>query len=219
MHSKQEERKHPELEPFFTAHADEPFFVKNLENVQGDERDVILYQYRVWSFCRWRGEHVIRPPQQRWGERRLNVLITRAKLRCEVFTNIMADDIDLSRTTRYSIQALKSFLYFAQHGKLHLSEKIEGLPADSPFEETVADKLTALGYTVRRQVGSRGYYLDLAIMDETNPGRYILGIECDGAAYHAARSARDRDRLRQQVLEAIGWRIYRVWSTRLVQES
>jgi very-short-patch-repair endonuclease len=147
------------------------------------------------------------------GERRLNVLITRAKLRCEVFTNITADDIDMSRTTRYSIQALKNFLYFAQHGKLHMPEVIGGLPADSPFEEIVADKLTALGYTVRRQVGSRGYYLDLAIVDETNPGRYILGIECDGAAYHSARSARDRDRLRQQVLEAIGWRIYRVWST------
>lgn len=206
-------RKHPELEPFFTAHADEPFFVKNLENVQGDERDVIFISIGYGRSADGVVSMSFGPLNNEGGERRLNVLITRAKLRCEVFTNITADDIDLSRTTRYSIQALKSFLYFAQHGKLHLPEKIEGLPADSPFEETVAGKLGALGYTVRRQVGSRGYYLDLAIVDEANPGRYILGIECDGAAYHAARSARDRDRLRQQVLEAIGWRIYRVWST------
>ncbi|AXY77384.1 DUF3320 domain-containing protein [Paraflavitalea soli] len=206
-------RKHPELEPFFTAHADEPFFVKNLENVQGDERDVIFISIGYGRSADGVVSMSFGPLNNDGGERRLNVLITRAKLRCEVFTNITADDIDLSRTTRYSIQALKSFLYFAQHGKLYLPQKIEGLPADSPFEETVADKLAALGYTVRRQVGSRGYYLDLAIVDENNPGRYILGIECDGAAYHAARSARDRDRLRQQVLEAIGWRIYRVWST------
>ena len=206
-------RKHPELEPFFNAHADEPFFVKNLENVQGDERDVIFISIGYGRSADGTVSMSFGPLNNEGGERRLNVLITRAKLRCEVFTNITADDIDLTRTQRYSIQALKNFLYFAQHGKLYFPENITGLPADSPFEEIVAGKLAALGYTVRRQVGSRGYYLDLAIIDETNPGRYILGIECDGAAYHAARSARDRDRLRQQVLEAIGWRIYRVWST------
>lgn len=206
-------RKHPELEPFFNAHADEPFFVKNLENVQGDERDVIFISIGYGRSADGSVSMSFGPLNNEGGERRLNVLITRAKLRCEVFTNITADDIDLDRTQGYSIQALKNFLYFAQHGKLHLSQNVTGLPADSPFEEIVAAKLAALGYAVRRQVGSRGYYLDLAIVDETNPGRYILGIECDGAAYHSARSARDRDRLRQQVLEAIGWRIYRVWST------
>ncbi|NII23793.1 DUF3320 domain-containing protein [Pseudoflavitalea sp. X16] len=206
-------RKHPELEPFFNAHADEPFFVKNLENVQGDERDVIFISIGYGRSADGTVNMSFGPLNNEGGERRLNVLITRAKLRCEVFTNITADDIDLNRTQGYSIRALKSFLHFAQHGKLHLPENIDGLPADSPFEEMVAHKLAALGYTVRRQVGSRGYYLDMAIVDETNPGRYLLGIECDGAAYHSARSARDRDRLRQQVLEAIGWRIYRVWST------
>lgn len=206
-------RKHPELEPFFNAHADEPFFVKNLENVQGDERDVIFISIGYGRSADGTVNMSFGPLNNEGGERRLNVLITRAKLRCEVFTNITADDIDLNRTQGYSIRALKSFLHFAQHGKLHLPENIDGLPADSPFEEVVAHKLAALGYTVRRQVGSRGYYLDMAIVDETNPGKYLLGIECDGAAYHSARSARDRDRLRQQILEAIGWRIYRVWST------
>jgi very-short-patch-repair endonuclease len=206
-------KKHPELETFFTAHADEPFFVKNLENVQGDERDVIYVSIGYGRSADGVVSMSFGPLNNDGGERRLNVLITRAKLRCEVFTNITADDIDIDRTRRYSIQALKNFLYFAQHGKLYMSQEVKGRPADSPFEEIVAERLTGLGYTVRKQVGSRGYYLDLAIVDSANPGRYILGIECDGAAYHAARSARDRDRLRQQVLEAIGWRIYRVWST------
>lgn len=206
-------KKHPELEPFFSAHTDEPFFVKNLENVQGDERDVIFISIGYGRSADGAVNMSFGPLNNEGGERRLNVLITRAKLRCEVFTNITADDIDLSRTQGYSIRALKSFLHFARHGKLHLPENTDGLPADSPFEEMVAHKLAALGYTVRRQVGSRGDYLDMAIADEANPGRYLLGIECDGAAYHSARSARDRDRLRQQILEAIGWRIYRVWST------
>ncbi|NSL91159.1 DUF3320 domain-containing protein [Chitinophaga sp. Mgbs1] len=205
-------RKHAELETFFSNHHDEPFFVKNLENVQGDERDVIFISigygrteegYVAMSFG---------PLNNEGGERRLNVLITRAKMRCEVFTNITADDIDLSRTKSYGIQLLKNFLYFAQHGKLYMTAET-GLPADSPFEENVAARLEALGYTIRKQVGSRGFYIDLAVVDPDSPGRYIMGIECDGAAYHSARSARDRDRLRQQMLEAIGWNIYRVWST------
>ncbi len=205
-------RKFPEIESFFKRHAHEPFFVKNLENVQGDERDVIFISigygrseegYVAMSFG---------PLNNEGGERRLNVLITRAKLRCEVFTNITSDDIDLNRTKSYGIRTLKSFLYFAQHGKLNSTAET-GLPADSPFEENVSDKLEKLGYIVRRQVGSQGFYIDMAIVDPENPGRYIIGLECDGAAYHSARSARDRDRLRQQVLENIGWKIHRIWST------
>ncbi|MFY0255424.1 DUF3320 domain-containing protein [Chitinophaga sp. 30R24] len=205
-------RQLPELESFFNNHRDEPFFVKNLENVQGDEREVIFISigygrteegYVAMSFG---------PLNNEGGERRLNVLITRAKTRCEVFTNITADDIDVSRTKSQGIRSLKNFLYFAQQGKLYMTEET-GLPADSPFEENVAAKLEAAGYTVRKQIGAKGFYIDLAIVDVENPGRYLLGIECDGAAYHTARSARDRDRLRQQVLEAMGWKIYRIWST------
>ncbi|WP_212005788.1 DUF3320 domain-containing protein [Chitinophaga sp. HK235] len=205
-------RNNPELESFFRQHADEPFFVKNLENVQGDERDVIFISigygrteegYVAMSFG---------PLNNDGGERRLNVLITRAKSRCEVFTNITADDIDLNRAKSTGIMALKNFLYYAQHGRLNTTIET-GLPADSPFEENVAAKLEALGYIVRKQVGSRGFYIDLVIVDPDLPGRYVLGIECDGAAYHSARSARDRDRLRQQMLEAIGWKMHRIWST------
>ena len=205
-------RQHPELQAFFNRHPHEPFFIKNLENVQGDERDVILISigygrtedgYLAMSFGPLNGEG---------GERRLNVLITRAKQRCEVFTNLTADDLDLSRTRAKGVAALKTFLEFAQHGRL--SQNIEtGREMDSPFEEAVFRALTARGHMVRPQVGSQGFFIDLAVVDPDQPGRYALGIECDGAMYHSARSARDRDRLRQQVLEAVGWRLHRIWST------
>lgn len=205
-------REYPEIEAYFKSHPHEPFFVKNLENVQGDERDVIFISIGYGRSEDGLVAMSFGPLNNEGGERRLNVLITRAKLRCEVFTNITSEDIDLSRTKSHGIRTLKSFLYFAQHSKLNITAET-GLLADSPFEESVADHLTRLNYTVRKQVGSQGFYIDLAIVDPENPGRYILGIECDGAAYHSARSARDRDRLRQQVLEAIGWRIHRIWST------
>ncbi|QJX46895.1 DUF3320 domain-containing protein [Hymenobacter taeanensis] len=205
-------RQHPETEAFFNRHPHEPFFIKNLENVQGDERDVILISvgygrtkegYLTMSFGPLNGEG---------GERRLNVLITRAKQRCEVFTNLTADDLDLTRTRAKGVAALKTFLNFAQHGRLNQNEET-GREMESPFEEAVYRALTAHGYTVRPQIGSQGFYIDLAVVDPDQPGRYVLGIECDGAMYHSARSARDRDRLRQQVLEAVGWRLHRIWST------
>jgi very-short-patch-repair endonuclease len=205
-------RKHPELEEFFQKHPHEPFFVKNLENVQGDERDVIYISIGYGRTSEGYVSMSFGPLNNEGGERRLNVLITRAKLRCEVFTNITADDIDTERTKSRGIKSLKNFLYYAQRGKLNFAEE-SGKAAESPFEEIVALQLERLGYTVRKQVGSQGFYIDLAIVDPEHPGRYLLGIECDGAAYHSARSARDRDRLRQQVLENIGWRIYRIWST------
>ncbi|MBO9683052.1 MAG: DUF3320 domain-containing protein, partial [Flavisolibacter sp.] len=205
-------RANPGLEDFFKAHSDEPFFVKNLENVQGDERDVIFISIGYGKTKEGYLSMSFGPLNNDGGERRLNVLITRAKLRCEVFTNITAADIDVSKTQKRGITALKSFLHFAQFGKLDMAEETEQ-PFESPFEENVASQLTKLGYTVRQQVGSQGFYLDLAIVDPEHPGRYLLGIECDGAAYHSARSARDRDRLRQQVLEGIGWKIHRIWST------
>jgi very-short-patch-repair endonuclease len=129
-----------------------------------------------------------------------------------VFTSITSADLDTSKTKSQGLRALKSFLHFAQHRQLDVPIQ-SGMPPQSPFEEAVADQLRTLGYQVHTQVGSKGFYIDLAIVDPEHPGRYILGIECDGAAYHSARSARDRDRLRQQVLEAIGWKIHRVWST------
>jgi very-short-patch-repair endonuclease len=205
-------RKYPEAENFFRSHAHEPFFVKNLENVQGDERDVILISIGYGKIEDGKVPMSFGPLNNEGGERRLNVLITRAKLRCEVFTNITSDDIRPTELTKFGIRALKSFLYFAQHGRFDAQEEII-IPDKRPFEDQVAEQLTAVGYTVRKKVGSDAFYIDLAIVDPLNPGRYILGIECDGDAYASAKSARDRDRLRKQVLETMGWKIFRIWST------
>ena len=213
------QRDEPAWEEFMQAHPHEPFFVKNLENVQGDERDVILVSI---GYGKDAGGG---PPSMNFGpvnkdsgaalsegERRLNVLFTRARIRCEIFTNLQPEDLDLNRTRARGVRALRTFLSYARNGSLDVPTPT-GRDADSPFEEAVGLALMARGHRVVRQVGSGGFRIDLAITDPDQPGRYLLGIECDGATYHSSRSARDRDRLRQQVLEGLGWRIHRVWST------
>jgi len=204
-------RQNPESEIFFRSHAHEPFFVKNLENVQGDERDVIFISIGYGRTEDGKVPMSFGPLNNDGGERRLNVLITRAKYRCEVFTNITSEDINPTATTKFGIRALKSFLYFAQHGTFE-SEQDLPIPDKRPFEDMLAAQLTSSGYIVRKKVGSEGFYIDLAIVDPENPGRYLLGVECDGNSYSNAKSARDRDRLRGQVLENIGWDIFKVWS-------
>ena len=144
------------------------------------------------------------------GERRLNVLISRAKLRCEVFCNFRGADIDLERTSARGVAALKMFLTFAETGRFDAHDG-EGTH-DSEFEQQVAERLRALDHTVESQIGASGFRIDLAVADPDHPGRFLIGIECDGAQYHSSRSARDRDRLRQQVLESHGWIIHRIWS-------
>jgi very-short-patch-repair endonuclease len=203
-------KENPDLEDFIQDHIDEPFFIKNLENVQGDERDVILISVGYGKTKEGYLAMNFGPLNGVGGERRLNVLITRARQCCEVFTNIKADDIDVSKSQSLGVKALKSFLYYAETGNLNMSNET-GRQADSLFEVHVADKLRAAGYDIAHQIGSNGFFIDLAVRDEN--GNYILGIECDGRMYHSARSARDRDRLRQQVLEAMGWKIHRIWST------
>ena len=205
-------RLNPDTEDFFHAHASEPFFVKNLENVQGDERDVIMisvgYARNAQGYMAMR----FGPLGADGGERRLNVLISRAKRRCEVFSSITDDDIDLARAKGKGVIAFKLFLQYARTGRLSVARASEK-EMESVFEEQVANALQAKGYQVHPQVGIAGFFIDLAIADPDRPGRYLIGIECDGASYHSARSARDRDRLRQAVLEDHGWIIHRIWST------
>ncbi len=205
-------RRNPSCEEFFSHHSSEPFFVKNLESVQGDERDVIFISvgygrtadgYMAMSFG---------PLNRMGGERRLNVLITRARKRCEVFTGLSEADIDLSRTSSVGVAALKKFLAYAETGNIEIGTPT-GREPESDFEEQLQRALTKFGHTVHTQVGCAGFFLDLAVVDPGQPGRYLLGIECDGARYHSARSARDRDRLQQAVLEGLNWRIHRIWST------
>lgn len=204
-------RAHPETEPFFAPEVVEPFFVKNLENIQGDERDVIFISMGYGKTAEGYLAHNFGPLSGEGGERRLNVLISRAKLRCEVFSNFTGGDIDLERTPARGVAALKMFLTFAETGHFGQGEAT-GDGHDSAFEQAVCQKLRGLGYDVKTQIGASGFRVDLAVADAETPGRFVLGIECDGAQYHASRSARDRDRLRQQVLEAHGWIIHRIWS-------
>ncbi len=204
----------PDTETFFQAHPAEPFFVKNLENVQGDERDVIFISVGYGPTTPG-GRPPMRfgPLGSEGGERRLNVLISRAKQRCEVFSSMTDEDIDPDfAATRKGVLAFRLFLHYARTGRMTMAEST-GRDYDSVFEEQVAQALQTRGYQVHRQVGLAGFFIDLAIADAERPGRYLLGIECDGASYHDARSARDRDRLRQSVLESHGWVIHRVWST------
>ena len=205
-------RLSPDTEAFFHAHSGEPFFVKNLENVQGDERDVIMISVGYGKSSQGRMLMNFGPLSSDGGERRLNVLISRAKHRCEVFASITDEDIDLERAKSKGVFAFKLFLRYARTGQLDVA-RLSTRPMDSVFEEQVADALQALGYQVHPQVGMAGFFIDLAIADAERPGRYLLGIECDGAAYHSSQSARDRDRLRQSVLEDHGWIIHRIWSS------
>jgi very-short-patch-repair endonuclease len=200
------------LEPFFSLDRREPFFVKNLENVQGDERDMIFISV---GYGRAEGGYMpmsFGPLNREGGERRLNVLISRSRLAMDVFCNFRADDLDLARTSARAVASLKNFLAYAERGELS-TPRATGREPDSPFEQSVIRALQSRGYNVHPQVGSAGFFIDIGVLDPDAPGRYLIGIECDGAAYHSSRSARDRDRLRQSVLEGLGWRMHRIWST------
>lgn len=205
-------RKNPHLEDFFAPGNREPFFVKNLENVQGDERDVIFISVGYGKDISGYFAMGFGPVSNPGGERRLNVLMTRARDCCRVFSSITADDIDLNRAKSRGAEVLKVFLSYAADRRLGVP-KPNNRDHDSEFERQVARAVRTLGFEVHAQVGSAGFFVDLAVVDPEMPGRYLLGIECDGATYHRARWARDRDRLRQDVLEDQGWTIHRIWST------
>lgn len=206
-------RKHPELDAFMRGKAGkEAMFVKNLENIQGDERDVIFISVGYGRDRDGRLTQNFGPVGREGGERRLNVLITRARKRCEVFSSLVAEDIKLEGAGKPGVVALKEFLKLAKDGYSDFNTPT-GRSFDSDFEEAVSYAVRELGYECNPQVGMAGFFIDLGVIDPRDPDRYVLGIECDGAAYHSSRYARDRDRLRQQILESRGWKIHRIWST------
>jgi len=191
----------------------EPIFVKNLENVQGDERDVIFISTTYGS------HETGKVPQQRFGpinnnggHRRLNVLFTRAKEQIVVFSSMKSTDIIPTEASKEGVWIFKRYLEYARTGQLE-SGTTSGREPESDFEVFVSERLRRCGYQVVPQVGVAGFFIDLAVKDPNNPDSYLAGIECDGATYHLAKSARDRDRLRQEVLEGHRWNIYRIWST------
>ena len=214
-----ERRGEPELERFFGGGTEKSVFVKNLETVQGNQRDVILLSVG-YGPTESGGETMsmnFGPLNRDGGERRLNVAITRATTEIVVFASFDPSMIDLQRTSATAVRDFKHYLDFADRGSVALGEAIlsdGGLDSyDSDFEEFVASGLRRKGWTVRTQVGVSKFRIDLGIVHPDAPGRFLAGVECDGATYHSSPSARDRDRIRQIILEQLGWTMRRVWST------
>ncbi len=191
---------------------EEPYFVKNLENVQGDERDVIFISVGYGYNAQRNIGMNLGPLNRQGGERRLNVLITRARSKCVVFSNMTADNMNIERINAEGVRHLKGYLNFAENQILD-GPRPTGREPDSQFEIDVAESIREeIGWEVDCQVGSKEYYIDLAVKDRERDGRYILAVECDGASYHSSRCARDRDLLRQAKLEDDGWKFHRIWS-------
>lgn len=193
----------------------QPLFIKNLENVQGDERDAIIIST---TFGKPAGSSAVRqnfgPISRHGGWRRLNVLFTRAKKSVVLYTSLRPEDIVMDGSTPDGTKALRNYLEFARTGSLTTYEET-GRDPDSDFEISVMDMLKLRGYEVTPQLGVAGYRIDIAVKHPESPGSYLAAIECDGASYHSALSVRDRDRIRQEILESLGWRgrIWRIWST------
>ncbi len=204
-------KEKPQFEPLFSDNKDEHFFVKNLETIQGDERDVILISVGYGYDHDRKMSLNFGPLNQDGGERRLNVLITRAREKCVVFSNFKAYDMKLTANPPYGVKSLKEFLEYAEN--LTLGTHGPEMHTKEPFEDAIASFLEENGYTVDRQIGCAGFRVDLAIVDDENPGKYILGITTDGKMYSSSKVARDRDRLREQVLTGLGWKLYHLWST------
>ena len=197
----------------------ESLFIKSLEKVQGDERDFIIISLGYGKDPKGILSLNFGPINKAGGERRLNVAITRAKEKVTLVSSILPQDMDLTRLSTRSrgVFLLAKYLEYAQQGGRLPTQTYGGGEPESDFEYDVRDHLAEKGFDVDAQVGCSGFRIDLAIKNPQHKDRYILGIECDGATYHNQRSARDRDRLRQAVLEKLGWRIYRVWSTEWVK--
>lgn len=210
-------RAEPELEgqlgQFFDESREERFFVKNLETVQGDERDAVILSIGYGRNAR--GDLVYRfgPLLTEGGERRLNVAVTRAKSRLTLVSSFSYRDMDPERSSAEGVKLLRQYLQYVESDGTNLGDVVIEKPALNPFEVDVRDTLARRGLKLTAQYGTSGYWIDFAVQHPSQPGRYVLAIECDGATYHSSESARDRDRLRQEQLERLGWCFHRIWSS------
>lgn len=202
----------PELEEF-NKNCPEPVFIKNLENVQGDERDVILFSIGYGPDQNGKISMNFGPINNDGGWRRLNVAITRARKEMIVYSTIRPEQIDLKRTHSDGVAGLKGFLEFAAKGKHSLTARYDQIKtSDYEVEDCIADELEKLGYQVKKHIGSSEFKIDLGVVNPQNPARYLLGILCDGRTYQSANTSRDRNILQPGMLQNLGWKIYRVWT-------
>ena len=211
----QKRQSAPEKEFFFRKDGTEPFFIKNLETVQGDERDTIIFSIAYGRDTQGRFLHNFGPLNHAGGERRLNVAVTRAKCNVQLVSSMHYTDIELKHTSVPGVKLLREYLDYAENGSIALERTISIAPFeqfDSDFELEVCDYLRSKGFSVDTQVGCSGFRIDLGLK-LPDSSDYVLAIECDGATYHSSKNARDRDRLRQEILERMGWKFYRIWST------
>lgn len=206
-------REDPVLDDFLAESQTENVFVKNIENVQGDERDIILISvaYGPHEANSKLSSMNFGPINIEGGERRLNVLFTRARIACEVFTSFCPQDIDTTKTKKDGPKILKRFLEYADTRNYPEQSEAE-LTSQCQVEADIALAVRSMGYEVDHQVGTGDFKVSLGVKNPSKDGHHILAIECDGAAYHNAQWARERDRLRQQVLEGFGWTFHRIWT-------
>ncbi|MFC7548143.1 AAA domain-containing protein [Plantactinospora sp. GCM10030261] len=201
----------PDLDPYFRDRAGEPFFVKSIERVQGDERDAIILSVGYGRTPDGRMLYRFGPINNAGGHRRLNVAVTRARRRATVVSSFAARDLDPGRLGAFGAKLLRAYLEYAELRGERLDPS--SAPPLNPFEADVRDRLAGAGIAVVPQYGASGYRIDFAVPHPHRPGEMVLAIEADGASYHSSPTARDRDRLRQEHLERLGWRFHRIWST------
>ncbi|MEX0800774.1 MAG: AAA domain-containing protein [Dehalococcoidia bacterium] len=201
-----------ELSDVLDPEREERFFIKNLERVQGDERDAIILTVGYGKNARGDLPYHFGPLLQEGGERRLNVAVTRAKNRMTLVSSFSAHDMAPGRSDAEGVKLLRDYLQYMESLGQNLGDRVMEKPALNPFEADVRDTLTRHGLRLVPQYGTSGYWIDFAVQHPERPGDYVLALECDGATYHSSQSARDRDRLRQEQLERLGWRFCRIWS-------
>lgn len=203
----------PELEQWAYG-SEEPVFIKNLENVQGDERDVILFSVGYGADQSGKVSMNFGPLNRAGGWRRLNVAVSRARTEMKVFSSLAPEQIDLSRSGAEGVAALRAFLEYAQNGRLEVDERTLQRVHSKKAEiaEAVCAALEEKGYATQRAVGKSAYKVDIGVIDPRRPGQYLLGILLDGESYGAAKTVRDREIAQIDVLSGLGWNILRIWT-------
>ena len=203
----------PDLERI-ALESDEPIFIKNLENVQGDERDIILFSIGYGPDENGNVSHNFGPINRDGGWRRLNVAVSRARYEMIVFSTLKSEQIDLNRTNSEGVMGLKAFLAYAEKGKVALPVRNKtGNSEGMGYEHVIAQELIKHGYDVHHQIGCSAYKIDLAVVDKKNNSSYILGVLTDGKNYQRAQTSKDREVTQLSVLKQLGWNIHKVWST------